>query len=207
MARPRRVKLYPDLTRERYSKIVHIGYELSELFNEEELEDIVSDARLAIAGEFYFATERNPRYKPGNGQRKERSTDNYIVGVGGRPSDLARHVAGRTRRRIISARSLPSDVVTDLAPTFVDIILQRVMYDATLLAINVMNDEREVWYDESTGIWSIMQSTVDGFVAERKFRRAVRQTLKHDDRSYHGRVRSQSKRRGIPEGVSIGYVS
>jgi hypothetical protein len=76
-------KRYRQPGEKELTKIFFLEYELDELFFEEEIEDFLSVAHQGIAGEFYYAKEVNPRYKPGSGKKLYRCTDNYIIGVGG----------------------------------------------------------------------------------------------------------------------------
>ena len=202
MPRKRRTQgIYRQPTKKEIKKILFTGLGLDELFDEHEIEDLMAAARRRIIGEFHYATEAAPRYKLGSGARPFRRTENYIWGLGCRPSDLATYVVRNMRRQFIKASQLPADIA-ELHPHFIDTVIWRVQYDIVLEVILTMRN-REVWYDEGIGIWQICQSSVDEYL---EYKRVARQLVKLDDRSYHGRVRSQSKARGVPEGVSVSFA-
>lgn len=203
--RRRTSKHYRQPEDEELTKIFFLRYELEELFTEEEIVDFMSVARQSISGEFFFAVERNPRYKRGSNKRPFRGTENYIIGVGGRPSDLARYVTEKTHRQIVSTKCLPCHL-TMLKPKLVERIVYAARYDIVLRTINAMMKNGEIRYDEGLGTWNVNQSNIDDFLDDRAFRKAIKRSLKVDDRNYHGAVRSQSKRRGRPEGVSVSFA-
>ena len=186
-------------TEEETSKILFTGYELQELFYPEEIEDFMDAARRRVIRKFHSATEPNPRYKWGSDRRPTRRTDNYIIGVSGKLSDLAQYVQSEMRH-FIAPSQLPGNL-HDLSPKLLEKVIGRAQHDVLLLVIQLMR-HHEIWYDEATGAWHVCQSSMDEFLVYRKAAR----TNKVDDRSYHGRVRSQSKARGIPEGVSVGLA-
>lgn len=115
----RRTKHYRQPSKKEVSKILFLQYELEELFNDGEIIDLMATARQSVAGEFYFAREENPRWRPGSDKKRFRGTDNFIIGVGGRPSDLAQFVANKTHRQIISARQLPHHLAS-LSPKLIE---------------------------------------------------------------------------------------
>ncbi len=116
-----------------------------------------------------------------------------------KPSDLVRYVA-LEMRAFIATHQLP-DRLHGLSPRLLDKVIARAQHDVLILVVQLMR-HHEIWYDEATGVWQICQSTMDEFLV---YRKAARRT-KVDDRSFHGRVRSQSKARGIPEGVSVSFA-
>lgn len=178
------------------------GLELDDLFDEDEIADLMGAAKRRIVREFICAVEKNPRFRPGSGRRPYQRTDNYIWGLPDKPSELARYVQRNMKRQFISPDQLPAEL-RELHPRFVEMILIQTQYNVLLAMTNWMR-RREIWYDDGVGIWQVCQSAVDEF---KDYRRAARSVMvKLDDRSYHGRVRSQSKARGIPEGVSVGVA-
>jgi hypothetical protein len=191
---------YRHPSRKEQSKIFFTGYELDELFTEEEIADFMAAARRRILGEFHYATEKNPRHRPGDDRRPYRRTDNYICGVSEKLGDLAKYVLKNTRQPFIKRQNLPSEF-RDLSPKHVDMIVYRAQYDVLTLVLPIMR-HREIWYDEAVGIWQACQSSMDEYTEYRR----VAKALKNDDRSYHGRVRAQSKARGVPEGVSVSFA-
>jgi hypothetical protein len=199
--KPRRTRTYRTPTREEETRIFFIGYELTELFDEEEIEDFAAAARRRIIGEFFYATERNPRFKPGSDRRQRRRTDNYIWGLTSKTSDLARYVREHMHRPFIHPHQLPDDL-TELSPKMVEAIIARAHQDVLAMVIQLMR-KREIWYDEGVGIWQACQSSVDEFL---EYKRAVKALVKVDHREFHGRVRSHSKLRGVPPGVSVSYA-
>lgn len=199
MPRTRSTRGRRSPTKEEASRILFTGYELQELFFPEEIEDFMDAARRRIIRRFFIATEPNPRYKWGSDRRPTRRTDNYIVGVSAKLSDLARYVQSEMRP-FIEPSQLPNHL-HDLSPKLLEKIIARAQYDVLILVVQLMR-HHEMWYDEATGVWQVCQSTMDEFLV---YRQAARRN-KVDDRSFHGRVRSQSKARGIPEGVSVSFA-
>jgi len=185
-------------TNEEASKILYSGYELKELFFPEEIEDFMDAAKRRIIRKFFNATEPDPRYKWGSDRRPTRRTDNYIIGVSAKLSALAHHVQS-DMRPFIEPSQLPGRL-HDLSPKLLEKVIARAQHDVLLLVVQLMR-HHEIWYDEATGTWQVCQSTMDEFLV---YRNTARRN-KVDDRSFHGRVRSQSKARGIPEGVSISF--
>ena len=197
-----RGRTYRTPSRKEQNKILFVGYELDELFfDEEQFMNILDAARRRVIGEFYFATEKNPRYKPGSDRRPERRTDNYIWGVSNKLKDLARYVRINMHQPFIAADQLPPQLV-ELSPRMVDAIIQKAQHDVLMLVLEAMR-HHEIWYDEAVGIWQVCQSSVDYFVLYRKMAKTM---VKVDAREFHGRVRSQSRNRGIPAGVSVSFA-
>jgi hypothetical protein len=183
--RCRKAKTYRPPTREE-NRRAFTGFELDELFDEDEIEDLMAAAKRRVVREFNRAVEPNPRFKPGSDRRKTRRTDNYIWGLPNKPSELAHYVQRNMKRSFLSAEQLPQEL-TELHPKFVEMILAQTQYNVLL------------------AMWQICQSAIDEFLT---YRRAARAAIpKFDERSYHGRVRSQSERRGIPEGTSVGRIA
>jgi hypothetical protein len=199
VSRSRKTRPFRHASREEERKIRFIGYELTELFDDKDIEDFAATARRRIIGEFYYATEKNPRYKLGSDRRPKRRTDNYIWGLRGKPNDLARYVNQHMHRPFIRPSQLPHEL-SDLNPKLLDTIIHNAQFDVLVMVVQVMRN-RDIWYDEGVGIWQACQSSVDEFLENK---RAVRALTKIDDRSFHGRVRAQSSSRGIPAGVSVG---
>jgi hypothetical protein len=197
----RRTRNYRTPTRKEQSKILHIGYQLGELFDDKEVADLMAAARQRVIGEFHYATEKNPRYRPGSDRRPRRRTDNYIWGVGCRPSQLALYVQRNMHRPFIRPNQLPVEL-TELSPKMVEMVIARAHLDVLTMVIQKMHNH-DVWYDEGVGIWQACQSIVDEFL---EYKRMANDLVKVDHREYHGRVRSQSKHRGVPEGVSISFA-
>jgi uncharacterized Fe-S radical SAM superfamily protein PflX len=188
--RRRAPRNYRSASKTELTKIFFTSYPLEELFDEEDLEDLLVVTKRRIIAEFFFATDRyRGRYI---------STDNYIIGVDGRLSDLASYVTRKMRRHIVRPWDLPGHI-QELSPKIIDRIIARTEYE---LILNVLQDIRhhEIWYDEARGIWQASQTSLDEYLETKRIAR----NIKRDDRSYHGRVRSQSKARGIPAGTSIG---
>lgn len=203
MPKPHKGRVYRTPTRKEHNKIRHIGYQLDELFfDEDEFRDIMDAARRRVIGEFFYATEKNPRYKWGSDRRPTQRTDNYIWGVSNKLSDLAYYVRDHMHRQFISVNQLPPDLV-DLEPSLVDSVIQKAQHDVLMQVLVVMR-HHEIWYDEGVGIWQVCQSTMDDFLAYRKVAKTT--TVKNDMRPFHGRVRSQSRNRGIPAGVSVSFA-
>lgn len=185
------------------AKIFFLHYELDDIFYPEEIDKLMETARRAVAGEFYFACEQNPRWRPGSDKKRFRGTDNYIIGVGHRPSELARHVAQRTHRQLIATWQLPARL-QELSPKLVERIVSQARYDLVLQTVNAMIVAAEVRYDYGTGTWEVNQSNIDDFMTDRHNRKEVKRQLKFDDHSWHGRPRRDRGR--MPEGVSVSFA-
>lgn len=194
-----RTSRYRKATPEEISKITYIGFKLDELFTDEQIEDILTIARLAVAGEFEHAMEFNPRYRLGHSRHQFVKTDNYIIGCDGRPAKLARLVVEKTHRQIVHKDQLsakPTAIqLTQLNPKFVELIVARARYDAVLAAINIMIKVGEIWYREDLGIWNVIQSTIDEYNKALIFRKEVKRALKFDDHSWHGLPRRDRNRK------------
>lgn len=195
---PRTGPRYRHATRKEHVKIKLGTYKLDELFSDKAVADFMAVARLRVIGEFHYAVD----YRGG----RLESTDNYIIGVGGCVSDLARYVTDTMHRQIIKPDDLPDYLwsrQSSLDPRLIDRIIEQATFDVMSLVVNNMRHE-ELWYDEATGIWQIRQSSIDDFMSVRRRSKAATSSVKRDDRNYHGRNRSQSVNRGIPAGTSIG---
>ena len=178
-----RTNTHRQATHKEIVAIHYTGYELEELFTDEQIVDILVIARLAVAGEFFHAKDFNPRYKPGQGMRQFFNTDNYIIGCEGRPAKLARYVIEKTHRQIAHKNQLP-DNLQELSPAHVERIVEIARFKAIIAAIDIMFVEGEIWYDEGFGIWNVRQSTLDEYTEDRAFRKAIR--VKLDKRPFHG---------------------
>jgi hypothetical protein len=199
-----RGRKYRTPTTKEQNQIFFIGHELEELFPDEEImKDILKAARLRAIGEFFYATEKNPRYKPGSDRRAEQRTDNYIWSASSKLKDLAKYVRTNMHRPFITVDQLPPELA-ELRTHLVDVIIQRAQHDA-LMQVLVEMRHHEIWYDEGVGIWQVCQTSMDDFHADRKEAKA-KVPIKADMRPFHGRVRSQSKNRGIPAGVSVSFA-
>ncbi|HET6622510.1 MAG TPA: hypothetical protein VFG56_01100 [Candidatus Saccharimonadales bacterium] len=198
----RRTTKHRQASDKELSKIFFLHYELEEIFYEEEIIDFMAAARQAVAGEFYFACEQNPRWKPNSDKKRFRGTDNYIIGVSDRPSELAQHITKQTHRQLICTKQLSGEL-RELSPKLVERIVARARYDIVLRAINAMIRAGEIRYDHGTGIWEVNQSNIDDFVADRHYRKEVKQQM-FNDRAWHGRPRRDRGR--VPEGVSVSFA-
>lgn len=194
--------MYRQPSQEEVTKIFFLQYELDELFMEEEIIDLMTIARQSVAGEFYFACEENPRWRPGSDKKRFRGTDNFIIGVGDRPKHLARFVTDKTHRQIISAKQLPSRLAA-LSPKLVDRIVASARYDIVIRTINAMIENGEIRYDYGLGTWNVNQSNIDDFLDDRAFRKTAKR-IKNDYRPYHGRPGRDRGR--VPEGVSVSFA-
>ena len=191
----RRTKKYREPEKGQDKKTFFTGYSLGELFDEEELLTFMDAARRGVIGEFHYATEPNPRYRAKPEGRSTRRTDNYIIGVPAKLSELARYVARSMHRSFITEKDLPDDL-QGLRPKMIETVIWQAQFDLILLVLQTMRN-REVWYDEGTGVWQICQSSMNEWCEYRKTARS----LKVDDRAGHGRPRRD--RGQIPEGASI----
>jgi len=197
-----RDSIYRQPSREVYNKILFTGFKLNELFDPEEIADFAAAARRRIIGEFFYAKEKNPRYKPGSDRSPQQRTDNYIWGLKNKLSDLASFVNQRKHRRFIQPFQLAEEF-NDYNPNLVDKVIHRAEFDILVMVAETMRSRGEIWYDEGVGIWQIAQSSVDEWT---EYKRRAKSLFKVDDRNFHGRVRAQSKSRGIPAGTSIGLT-
>lgn len=195
-----RKKNYRQIDKRTESTILFTGgIPLGELFTEDELSDFLALARRRIIRTFDVATEPNPRFRRGCGKPR-RNTDNYIVGVGGRPSDLTRRVSKQLTHPIVKESDLPY-FLSGISPKLIDRQLQQASQQIIQHCVVAMRDNGDIYFEESRGTWEIAQSCIDEYKSERS---VARNSMKVDWRTYHGRNRAQSNRRNIPEGVSIG---
>lgn len=202
MRKLRKGHVYRTPTRKEQNQLFFGEIKLDELFfDEEQFMNILDAARRRIIGEFYFATEKNPRYKPGSDRRPYQRTDNYIWGVSNKLSDLARYVRTNMHQPFVTVDQLPPEL-SELSPKLLDVLIQRVQHEILELVLGVMR-HHEIWYDEGVGIWQVCQSSVDYFKLYRKMAKTM---VKVDSREFHGRVRSQSRNRNIPAGVSVSFA-
>ncbi|HET8689897.1 MAG TPA: hypothetical protein VFL81_00435 [Candidatus Saccharimonadales bacterium] len=199
----RRTTKHRQASDKELAKIFFLHYELEEIFYPEEIIDLMATARQAVAGEFYFACEQNPRWKPGSNKKRFRGTDNYIIGVGDRPSELARHITKQTHRQLVSTKQLPCGL-QELSPKLLERIVARARYDVVLRTVNAMIKAGDIRYDVGTGTWEVNQSNIDDFVADRDYRKEIKRQLKFDDRAWHGRPRRDRGR--VSEGVSVSFA-
>ena len=183
------------------------GYRLDDFFEPEELEDIIGAARRRVIGAFHHATEKH--------RGRIKGTDNYIRGVEPKMSELAKYVVRYIKHPIIQPNQLTELIdVDEMRVNDLNRLLYELQFEAVMAALHVMcvqppktppgfkieDCTDEIYYDSLRCFWQIRQSSVDEY---KKYRAAVRTMFKHDDRNYHGRNRSQSQRRGVPEGTSI----
>jgi len=169
-------------------------FEPDEIFTEDEIESLLSDAERRIVVIFQHAVEfRRGRYI---------GTDNYIIGISHRVSELARHVSREVRNPIVDHSDIErsfGDVSRSHAKKQAMLIQTKLIAEALVLARSNAN----LWYDEATGIWQLAQSFID----EHEARHQVAKALKFDRRTEHGQVRSQRIARDRPAGVSVSLAS
>lgn len=146
----------------------------------------------------------------------KRGTDNFIVGVAERISDLADYVSDkmRHRRNLIVIDDLPFRYAP-LPKKQREKVCQPLRRQLIIDELIAMRDAEEIYWQD--GRWQAKQSLIDEYVRFREVRQEhyrkveeVHRTalrIKRDNRTYHGRPRQQTKRRGIPEGTSIGCVA
>lgn len=194
------------------ASVIRFDYHLDELFDSVQLRDLMDVARQIVVKAFIMATEPTPtsRIKMTNmrsssevefwvARNPRRSTDNYIIGVGGKQKDLATHVLRHARRPIVRESDLPRE----LRHSKKDV--QRIISSANHRIVAALLNEMcsaplcEIWYEKDCGLWQIIQSSVDGY---KQAIRKARAALKFDRRNEHGMVRSQRINRGRPAGVS-----
>jgi len=173
------------------TKIVLHRYNVRDLFTDEEIIDLMNVAKGRIARVFMRESELY--------RGKIRGTDNYIHGVSSRQSELARYITFKSRGSFISREMLALNCI--IPPKQLDALIKQLEYQVILLQLNVMCSapHYEVYFEERCGVWQIIQSVTDEARGQRRAARRVKQ----DDRSFHGRVRSQSNRRGVAPGTSI----
>lgn len=177
------------------SRVYYFDYELTELFDREELENKLALARRHIIAVFHNATFTH--------RGRRRGTDNFIVGVDKRQKDLAKHIA-TSAKRFVDVRDLPVEI-SHLTDGHRNHIAGQAQYKLVLAMLNQMcgpGSQHEIYWDDMRGWWQMRASCLTEYLSVNHARRQ----LKRDDRTFHGRVRSQSKRRGVPEGASISYA-
>lgn len=197
------------------------NYSLDDLFDEEELKELTKEARWRVIATFHHATEPNPRYREGR-NKPRRGTDNYIIGVSPKLSDLARTVHKRQRKPLVRESQLPSSVLAAHGTYWATIIRQEAEFDLLMHTLDamrvrppktprafVLKSNNELYFDEGLGVWQIVQSSIDDYLDFLREQQAVSREeraarMKQDDRSRHGRPHKQSRRRHVPEGISTG---
>lgn len=185
---------YREATKDEF-RIIRGAAHLDELFTDEELIEKLWLARHRIITIFYNEMEwRNGKF---------RKTDNYVIGVGKKQSELARYICSQIKRGFVSESDLPPRMA-ELSPRDIRDTISNLQYRIILTMLNQLCSPVgcDIWYDEETGIWQMSQSCHDKMKAE--FRQA-RKAIKFDRRNWHGRPRNQARRRGTPPGASISY--
>lgn len=128
-------------------------------------------------------------------------TENYIVGIGMQRRDLVNRVMQQIadgRYHFIRPCDLPS-WCSELSYTLAIKVAHKVETKLIQLEIDTMMTQSVIWCHSGYGVWCIAQSEIDRYTSDTKTRR---QQLKRDDRSFHGKVRSQVKARQLPPGAS-----
>lgn len=174
--------------------------ELSELFDELKLMELMAVARLRIIATFDHATEHY--------RGQVRGTDNYIGGLGSRQTDLVRHIDKNQKKPFVKVQDLPAELRMALIQKRrrAEQIADQAQHDIIALVVAEMcqPSNGHIWYDETHGLWSILPSVVDEY---RYTLRRARRALKRDCRNEHGQVRSQRINRGRISGVSTSMAN
>ena len=163
-----------------------------EVFFPEDIQELRKFARARIVETFHRAYEHM--------RGKDRSTDNYIVNVGRRPSELAKHIASKLRYDFIDVDELGGHVAQwplKMKLLLVDSLQYHLILDEINALINA--PQHGLYFLESHGLWQLVQSVID------ELPRPHERTPKIDRRNYHGRPRNQTQSRGIPGGVSTSW--
>jgi hypothetical protein len=145
------------------------------------------------------------------GARSVRSSGNAIVGCDNSIDDLARVVVARlgnkeTALTVVTAEDVDPDLrrwYQKNAYRQFTAALSDLQHMIVCELLAYLRDKlKAIWFQsEDGGKWQMTQSSVD----KHALRKRVVHGLKYlNDRSYHGRPRKQTKRRGIPEGTSVG---
>lgn len=168
------------------------SYALSDIFSEEEMNDLAKLARDRVLNAFYWATELY--------RGKRRGTDNYIGGVGPRHRHLTQYVIRANMKPFMAVAALPvlPSHLFGLSDKQYEVLVEQIQEQFVQLAVNALCDEHLIWYDDH-GLWNVCQSALDAW---RSQDRHIRRAVKFDRRNYHGKVREQSKRRVIPAGAA-----
>lgn len=191
----------------RNTTVRRLSFQLSDLFDEDQVEDKVAAARRRVIGAFHFATEMH------NGKLK--GTDNYISGVEPKMGALAKYVLSWMKDPFIKPWELP-DWTDEFTSFELNRLIYELQYDVMMAALyemcvrppktppgfNLEASSDEIHYDSIRCYWQIRQSSIDEY---KRNQQAARKLLKVDNRCYHGRERGQSKRRNIPAGVSVSF--
>ena len=177
-------------------KIAWGGYRVTDLFDDEEIADLLAVARRRIIA--CFVNERE--FVRG----QWRLTDNYIAGVRNKQSALSHHIVINMRRHFIKYSQLPSQLQY-LNRRWRDRLVQQLESDIVLMQLNIMCSKPlfEIYFDEYHGIWQMIQSVVDEHYQMQDFVRKV----KFDCRNEHGMVRTQRINRGRPAGASTSMAN
>lgn len=132
-------------------------------------------------------------------------TDNFIIGARGEIDSLARYVESRFGYKgyVVREYDLPRDILR-LKSDYCEKVAQQVRLRLVRDVLEVLRRERDIWFDEQRGTWTVRQGKIDEYHKRRTRASRTQRRMKLDLRNYHGRNRAQSKSRGIPEGTSIG---
>lgn len=143
------------------------SYGISELFDDEALQDKLVIARNRVAAAFYYAERwSRGRYRPCE----------YIVGLGPKQKDLVEYVMetviGYHHRGIVTIAELPTWLGKD--PHMLRRIADRAEHNLVALALNELVKERHVWYNKYYGTWETQQSILDEYIQQIKTAREIR---------------------------------
>ena len=184
---------------------------LADLFSEVELDGVLVRARCRVIEGFHRAMEPNPRrlvmYKGGSRRRGAmRWSGNAIVDCAdGKVSTLAHSILSRAsvaQRAIITADVFAGTDLQFSKGRLVDNALARLNHELVSIAIIQLIGSNEIYFID--GVWQVLQSTVNEYKLEKRQARKAVKSIKDDRRTYHGRDRGQTRRRGVPAGTSIG---
>lgn len=213
-------------TREEF-QFVDGNFTLCELFYDYKIQDFFEVARARIVNTFLVATEPrlvrerltreitdtiarvkaesdidllDPEVRGFKHLYDDALTENYIVGLGTRRADLVNRIVQRIGQcsHFIRPGDLP-DWCGELPYTLAIKIASQAEAKVIKLEVDTMIDQSAIWCHAEFGVWCVAQSEVDRYISTARTRR---QKLKRDDRSFHGKVRSQVQARQLPPGAS-----
>ncbi len=143
-------------------------FDLGEIYDAQQLQDVVQIARERVLHAFDHATEDRSGVS--------RGTNHYIAGAGARQCELAAFVLQRRTRPFISLTTLPAlpPQLVGLSGRHVYTELVRQLQELTVkLAIESLVHERIIWHDDC--VWNVLPVALQ---AHRDERRAISRVTK-----------------------------
>lgn len=136
-------------------------FDLSDIYDANQLHDVVQIARGRVLRAFDRATETHFGVT--------RGTDHYLGGAGPRQCELAAFVLERRMKSFVSLSTLPAlpPQLLGLAKRSAHIEIVRQIHEYTVqLAVESLVHERVIWHDGC--VWNILPSALAAYRAEQR---------------------------------------